>query len=551
MKKNWVFRDFNTQVYNYLIKEVKIDSIKARILASRNKDFKGLSRYLNSSFENLHSPLNLPDIEKSVERILRAIERKEKILLFTDYDTDGVCSVCILKETLQKLGSDPQVFIPNRFTQGYGLGSYIIDYIKSNKITLLITSDCGTSDIEVIEHLKKIGTDTIVIDHHFVNSFPHPAFGFINPKRPDSYYPFKELVSAALVFKLSQLILNRFPYEFLDLVVLATICDCAPLIDENRIFIKEGLRFLRATQRPGLKVLMNLARLNPEKVNIFHIGFVIGPRINAPGRLDTATLSLELLSSNSLSSCEKLAEKLEALNSQRQKIQKQVLEEAFFIIEKDIDFREDLVLVLWKEDWHLGVLGIVASKIKEEFFRPCILLSLDERKAKGSGRSIERFDITSALNDCKEFLYEYGGHKLACGLSVKREYLTDFKKKINQIAKAKLSFEDLVPTIFIDAQITFEEINNELIEFIKLLGPFGEGNPEPVFLVKNVYPKTSLTDKKVYFTDGKFTFCCLKESEFDQEYFNRFNKFDICFSLSKADDDIMLNLKDIKPSYTF
>ncbi len=551
MRNRWVFRDFNTEIYNYLTKEVKIDSVKAKILASRNKDLRRLNRFLNTSFENLHSPLNLPDIEKAIERIFHAINNKEKILLFTDYDTDGVCSVCILKETFQNFGLKPQIYIPHRLTQGYGLGEYIIDYVKENKITLLITSDCGTSDTEIIEELKKIGTDTIVIDHHFTHKSFHPAFSFINPKRPDSYYPFKDLVSTGLVFKLSQLILGRFPYEFLDLVVLATVCDCAPLIDENRIFIKEGLKFLRGTNRLGLRTLMNLAGVKPEKTDIFHIGFIIGPRINAPGRLHHAKISLELLSSESVDLSKKIAQRLESLNSQRQRIQRQVLDEALFMIEKDIDFKEDIVLVLSKENWHLGVLGIVASKIKEEFFRPCILLSLDKAKGRGSGRSIEEFDITWALNECREFLYEYGGHKMACGLSVEREKLLGFKKKMNEIAKSKLSSENLVPAIFIDSTISFKEINQELVEFIKLLEPFGEENPEPVFLARNVQLKFDSGEKKVFFSQEGLTFCCLKDKKLTKDYLKKFNEFDVVFSLKNTNKEIVLILKDIKPASHF
>ncbi len=433
----------------------------------------------------LHRPENLPDIDLATERIVSAIKHQEPILVYGDYDVDGVCGTAILVSVLRALGAKVYYYLPHRHTEGYGVSSQGVEFALRCGIRLMITNDCGSNDIEVLNRARNAGIDIIVTDHHEPGNSPPPALAFINPKRADSNYPFRELAGAGVAFKLAWKLLNacnRTKEELislLDLVGLATIADVVPLTGENRIIARLGLTALSKTKRPGLKELFSVSRLKPSQLSARNIAFIIAPRLNAAGRVGHARIALELLLTEDPTRAHFLAEELEQLNRSRQEIEDTIFTAALRLIEQKKKDRSR-VIVLAERNWNEGIIGIVAARLVEEFWRPCVLISLKENNGKGSARSVTGFNLYEALTATKQHLITFGGHRYAAGLQILPEEIPQFEEAINNFA-ASLPEEIFKPSLHIEAIVQLEEITPELIRYLKRLEPFGPDNPEPIF----------------------------------------------------------------------
>ena len=479
----------NTHLQNLLSKELGISGILTQVLINRGiNNTEAAEKFLNAKLDHLLDPYSLSDMHNAVNLIKRAADHKEKIMIFGDYDVDGITALTLLKSTLSKIGLEAMHYLPHRIKEGYGLNKNIVHIAKQKGIKLLITVDCGTNSNEQIKELRRHNIDVIVTDHHEpinhdANSL---ASAIINPKLKCSNYQYRDLAGVGVAYKLCQAITGEMLFDDLDLVSLGTIADIVPLTGENRIMVREGLSRISGTKRKGLMALMEISGIKDRNITPGFVSYILGPRINASGRMDTAEIALNLLMSEEEQEAQALAKIIEAHNRQRQRIENKILEEACDLINKEINFKEHKVIVVAKEDWHPGVLGIVAAKLADRFYRPAIVISKTRDLCKGSGRSIKAFHLFQALLECRELLDTFGGHSHAAGIVIAKDNIEDFKNKINRLAKEKLLFEDLLPTLEIDMELAFTDLNEALIDEFKVLEPFGEGNPEPLFYSRNL-----------------------------------------------------------------
>jgi single-stranded-DNA-specific exonuclease len=496
-----------------LNKELGISQILAQVLINRGiSTVKEAEEFLKTKLDHLLDPYSFSDMPKAVDLIKQAIKKKEKILVYGDYDVDGITALTLLKETLTKTGLDVLHYLPHRIQDGYGLTKNILDIARKKHINLLITADCGISNHKEIDDLRKHGIEVIITDHHEPqgSNIPH-ASSVINPKVKDSSYKFRELAGVGVAYKLCQALTGSNLLDELDLVALGTIADVVPLVGENRIIAKEGLARLPGTKRHGLKALITASGIKNKKFTATHVSFILAPRINASGRMDSAETSFNLLMSKDMAEAEEFASVLEAHNRQRQKVESKIMEEAEDLINREVNFKEHKVIVLAKEDWHQGVLGIVAAKLADRFMRPTIVISLGDVLCKGSGRSIQNFHLFHALKNCQEFLNSFGGHAHAAGLLINKDKIKDFKHSINRLAHEKLKLEDLLPSLDVDMEINFSDLNEKTIAELESLEPFGTGNPEPLFYTRNLRLKgepqvLGRETLKFWVTDGETTF---------------------------------------------
>ncbi|MBU1090926.1 MAG: single-stranded-DNA-specific exonuclease RecJ [Candidatus Omnitrophica bacterium] len=490
-------------------KELGISGILAQILVNRGlKSIAEAERFLKADVGQLLDPYSFTDMPKAVGIIKKTGEQKDKVMIFGDYDADGITALALLKSTLQKQGINTEHYLPHRVKEGYGLNKDIVEIAKRRKIKTLITVDCGTNNHREIEGLRRNNIEVIVTDHHenSNHSLP-PASSILNAKLKDSNYKYRDLAGVGVAYKLSQAISDSELLDDLDLVSLGTIADSAPLTGENRIIAKEGLARMPRTKKKGLEALIENAGIQNKKFTSTFISFIIGPRINASGRIDSAEDSLKLLMSKTQEEAQGYAKILEKHNRQRQKIESKILQEAEDLINKEVNFKEHKVIVVAKDDWHQGVLGIVASKLADRFLRPAIVISMSEDLCRGSARSIKNFHLFDALVDCKKFLNAFGGHSHAAGLVITRESIDDFKESINRLAHQRLTLEDLLPSIDVDMEVSLSDLNEEIVVQLELLEPFGAGNPAPIFYTKNLklksQPQTlSRGTLKFWVTDG-------------------------------------------------
>jgi single-stranded-DNA-specific exonuclease len=503
----------HTRLQDSLSKELKISKILAQLLINRGLTSAGeAERFLNVKLEHMLDPFSFRQMAKAVERVKEARHKKEKTLIFGDYDVDGITSAALLKDYLQKIGLDISHYMPHRIKEGYGLTKNILQIAKEKKIKLLITVDCGIANHKEIEELKKNGIDTIITDHHEprAGALP-PALSIINPKVEGCGYKYRELAGVGVAYKLCQALSNSKLIDELDLVALGTVADVVPLTGENRVIVKEGLVKLSATKRPGLMALIEEAGIKNKKFNSTSISFILAPRLNASGRMDSAEISFNLLMSQDMQQARDLSRSLSQHNRDRQKIESKILEEAKDIINKEVNFKEHKVIVVAKDDWHQGVLGIVAAKLADRFYRPAIVISLNEKMCKGSGRSIKSVHLSRALGECRQFLHTFGGHSHAVGLTITRESIDDFRKSINRLAHEQLSLEDLLPGLDIDIEMDLAGLTEGVVEELEKLEPFGTGNPEPLFYTRGLKLKgepQSLGRQtlKFWVSDGSVTF---------------------------------------------
>jgi single-stranded-DNA-specific exonuclease len=424
------------------------------------------------------------DMERAVDRIITALHNKEKVLIHGDYDTDGITGAALLIKNLEKFGIDVSYYIPHRLEEGYGLQKSGIDRAREEKCSLIITVDCGSSAIEEIAHARKEGIDVIVADHHRPKRALPEALALINPKLPGSNYPFPDLAGVGVAFKLIQALHEKMHRpkedcnEDLDLVALGSVVDIVPLIDENRILVKYGISKIPKSEKTGIKALLEETGLN-KGVTAYHLGFIIGPRINACGRLRDAKHALELLLTPDMSHALRLARSLSLDNQERKGIEDKIYDEAVSIIEST-GCDKDRIIVLAKEGWHEGVLGIVASRITSDYYSPALVLSLKQGIAKGSARSIPGVDITEAIGNCQELLIKYGGHTQAAGLELNEKHLASFRTCLNTHAQA-LDGSVFERQSLYDTELDLSEITPDLIHFLKYFEPTGMANPQPVF----------------------------------------------------------------------
>lgn len=477
--------------FNQIAHDFSIDPVMARLI--RNRDVIGneqIQRYLYGNKEQLHSPWLMKDMEKAVEILCEKISNHARIRIIGDYDIDGVMSTYILEAGLRRVGADVDFMIPNRITDGYGLNEHLILQAKEEGRDTIVTCDNGISAFEQIERAKSLGMTVIVTDHHELLDEKIPAAdAVINPKRQDCTYPFTGLCGAAVAWKLIVALYEKcgIPKEeaedFLEYAAFATVGDVMDLVEENRIIVKEGLKQLHHTKNTGLRELMRVNDLEPECLNAYHIGFVLGPCMNASGRLDTAKRALELLRSENVEDAARLAGDLKSLNESRKALTLQGVELAVEQVEKT-SIKEDKVYVIYLPECHESLAGIIAGRIRERYYHPVFVLTKGEEGIKGSGRSIESYHMFDAMAECREVFTHFGGHKMAAGLSLPEENVELLRRRINETCA--LTEEDFVPKITIDVPMPFSYVTKELIVQMELLEPFGKGNTKPIFAQKDI-----------------------------------------------------------------
>ena len=458
------------------------------ILASKKIISKDeIREFLNPTRDDFHDPFLMPDMEKAVERILIAIQNKEKIIIYGDYDVDGITSVTVLKKFLEEQGLKTGEYIPNRLNEGYGLNKEAVKNISEQGYTLIITVDCGISCIEEIEYAKELGMEVIVTDHHEPGEIIPDCLAVVDAKRKDNKYPFNQLAGVGVVFKLIQAISLKLNLEakeylkYLDIVCVGTISDIVPLIDENRVITKLGLKLVERTRNIGLKIL--LESTGYKEINSTTISFGIAPRINACGRMGEEKEALELFLTNNIQEAKQISERLNQYNIERQETEKQIFKQAIQEIEEE---NKDVpCIILGKEGWHHGIIGIVASKVTDIYFKPSILICFEGEEGKGSGRSIPGFDLHDAVMNCNTYVEKFGGHSMAIGINVKKENFEKFKKEFEEYVQNS-HINDIIPIIKIDKEIDLRKINIQDIRDLKLLEPYGEANKMPLFLIKNM-----------------------------------------------------------------
>ena len=510
MQKQWRINDADPKLQATLSNALGIPPIIAQLLINRGITNAGEARdFLNADISGLHDPFLLKNMDIAVLRIRKAKTGKERVLVFGDYDVDGVMSSALLNNVLTQLGIEVIHYIPHRFHHGYGLNEEVAEFAREKKVDLLIAVDCGINAFAEVKLLNDAGVEVIVVDHHEPDNRLPDAVAIINPKQKDCSYPFKHLAAAGLVIKLTQAILGKVDEGVLDLAAIATVADIVPLHGENRILVKSGLSRLMNTKNKGLMALLETAKIKGKKITPFHVGFILGPRINAAGRMDTAHTSLDLFLSEDPQEALDIAKTLERHNKERQQMQGDIVDEAMSLVEQDVNFNEQKVIVLSKEGWHRGVLGIVASKITDKYYRPTVIISINEDGiGTASARSINGFHLHTALSGCADYLETFGGHEGAAGLTIKKENIDPFRELINKLAQDMLEAKKLIPTLCIDCEIPLASINMELANVIDTMQPFGEGNPAPVFCSRQVliktYPKIMGKDTlKFWVTDQK------------------------------------------------
>lgn len=512
----WIY-SLSSEEATVLSSELSIPIEIAQVLINRGiKDADAAHKFLYGKLDSLHDPYLMNGMKEAVDRVKQAILREEKIVIFGDYDVDGILSVVLLTQALESMGAKVDYFIPDRLRYGYGLKEEFIEIIQKRNARLAISVDCGTKALLFAQRAKEKGIDVIVTDHHLPGDTLPDVKAILNPVLDDSGYPDKNLAGIGVVFKFIQALFDQeqrsaCEARFMNLVSIGTIADVAELRGENRLFVKFGLEAMDEVSNVGLSSLLDVCGLKGQKVSVGGVGFRIGPRINAAGRLGKADLAVRLFFTDSLEESMELASHLDNLNSKRQKIQERTYNQALDTIRRRSLNERYRFLMLGCEEWHRGVIGIVASKLKDSFHRPVLLFTYEDGKAYGSGRSISGFPIIECMDECRDLFLNYGGHSMAVGCVLPQENMGLFKESINALASERLTDEVLKKKVVIDAKLEFSDITSDFIEKFFLLSPFGVGNPKPVFFtegaevaddpkrIKGKHSKLLLKDKSKFF----------------------------------------------------
>lgn len=550
------------QVVVELASLLNVDLVIARLLLQRGiQSFDEARTFFRPTLDMLHDPFLMKDMDKAVDRVNDAIFNEEKILIYGDYDVDGTTSVALVYNFLQEIYPNLDTYIPDRYIEGYGISKKGIDYAHDNDIKLVIALDCGINSVEEMDYANERAVDFIVCDHHLPGQQMPLAHAILDPKRKDCEYPFDGLSGCGVGFKLLQAFclqntidLNRL-YNYLDLVAVSIAADIVPMVGENRVLAYFGLKKLNSSPIPGLQALIKIAGFR-EALDITNVVFGIGPRINAAGRISHAKSAVELLTSKNLEDALLLAEKLNLNNNERKNYDESITLEALKEIFDNPNHETKKSTVLFKDNWHKGVIGIVASRCIEKHYRPTIILTESNKKATGSARSVEGFDVHSAISACSDLLENFGGHKYAAGLTMPLQNVKLFQERFEEVVSSQISEENLIPKIHIDAQIELKDINYSLFNILKQMGPFGPENMHPVFIAKNVVLKNKarvLKDIHLKLFVGQEG----DNSSYDAigfglgEFATQLDlPFDIAFTIEvnnyMGNKTLQLNLKDIK-----
>ena len=577
IKYKWKYDKVDGDILARVASENNIPVPVAELMIKKGLETKeDIDLFFNGSLKSLRNPFDILDMEKAAERIAQAVMNHESICIYGDYDVDGVTATALMYIFLMQCGANVSYYIPNRLEEGYGLNKDAITEIHQRGTNLIITVDCGISAIDEVLLSKELGMDIIITDHHQPSKeLPVAADAIINPMRENDLYPNKTLAGVGVAFKVVMALrftLRKYNFfqqdapnirNLLDIVTLGTIADVMPLIDENRIFVRHGLELMNGDSvRIGIdelkKVIDSLSTV--KKMKTSNIGYQIAPRINAMGRMASSDKSLKLLVTQNRHEARQLAVELDNENKYRQMIERDILQQTFDIIEKNRYAEDEGGIVVASEDWHPGVIGIVASRVVDKYFRPTIILTDDNGVYKGSARSIPSFHLYDGLSSLSDMLISFGGHKYAAGVKIAKEKLDEFRKKFNELVKANVKKEDFIPEINIDAEIESKDITSEIMHYLEKLEPYGQGNKEPVFFMRNV----SKYQYETYVGKEQNHLKCIFEKKgmlFDAIGFNmkdykdiiaENDEFDILFSLVhntwKNTKTIQLNLKDIKKS---
>lgn len=494
--KIWIFRNkkLDEKKINSLSDTYRIPRVISTILLNRNIDGENISVYLKKSMSDIVNPNLMLDMSKAVDRICSAVKNKEKIAVYGDYDVDGITSTALLYEFLISIGADAEYYIPDRKGEGYGINIMAVNRLIKDGIKLMITVDCGITAIGEVEFAKLQGMDVIITDHHTCKErIPTAASAIVNPKRPDCEYPFDALAGVGVAFKLilalavkNGLNTNEIFKKYADIAALGTIADVVPLLGENRIIADKGLKLMQNPQRAGLRAIMEVAGILGKKITSSSIAYAIAPRLNAAGRLGNASTAVELLLTHDIKRAREIAAVLDEENKLRQATEKQIFDEAISMIADDPNFEKKKVIVLCQEDWHQGVIGIVASRLTDIYYKPCILISYSNGIGKGSGRSIKAFNLFDALSHCEKHLTDFGGHAVAAGLNINMSDIDGFIKEINKYADETLTERDMIPTVDIDCPVSETALTVENAKALTGLEPFGMCNERPTFSISNV-----------------------------------------------------------------
>ncbi|MGI6717907.1 MAG: single-stranded-DNA-specific exonuclease RecJ [Bacteroidales bacterium] len=503
MLKYWEQKvEGDSRIVSELAIQLNIDYTLANLLVQRGiKDYDSAKKFFKPDLRNLHDPFLMKDMDKAIERVTKAIKNEEKILIYGDYDVDGTTAVSLVYTFFAEFYEKIDFYIPDRYSEGYGISKMSIDFANENNFTLIIALDCGIKAVDEIEYSKTKGVDFIICDHHLPGDKIPDACAVLDPKQPDCNYPYKELSGCGVGFKLihayakKHRIASEKLYNFLDLVVISIASDIVPITGENRILAFYGLKLINTKPRAGIEAVLNSANVKRRKkqnikynkcifckeITINDLVFTIGPRINATGRLENGKTSVELLNSTNLEEANKIANKINNINNKRREMDNTATKEAIDIIEKDKTFEDKKVIIVYHHKWHKGVVGIVASRIAEKYFKPTIILTKSNGLITGSARSVKDFDIHEAINSCSEYLEHFGGHTFAAGLTLKEENLDNFINKLEDIVAKNISETTLLPVIEYDTEIDIKDINSKFYKTLKRFAPFGPGNQSPVF----------------------------------------------------------------------
>lgn len=563
--KKWTLKHKGKVKETELSKKINISPEISQILNNRGiNDEKDAEIFMNPSLEYLRDPFLMKDMKKATERIKKAIENKERIYIYGDYDVDGVSSTSILYIYFKSIDYPVKYYIPNRLEEGYGINEDAIRKINNDGCDLIITVDCGITSVNEVGLANELGIDVIITDHHECQSDIPDAYAIVNPKQEDCNYPFDMLCGCGVAFKMIQALTDEEEFktsmfDYLEVVTLATICDIVPLIDENRIIVKNGLKLMKEGKNLGLRELIKVCGIETSKIGSSHIGYSVGPRINASGRLGHSYLGVQLFTTDLEDEAKEIANILEAKNIERQMIESKMYKEAEDVISSSENYKGDKVLVLAKEGWQHGIIGIVASKLTEKYYKPTILLTIEDGEATGSARSIKGFSIFDALVSCKDLMNKFGGHEQAAGLALNAENIEELRKRVNEIADYNLSKDDLIENIKVEYELEEESATLGLVDNLHKLEPFGLSNPSPRFIMRdllltNFYKMGKNKQHLKLICENEKSYECVG---FNMAYlsddFQEGDKIDVLFQVDENnfnnDRKVQLLLKDIRLSH--
>ena len=570
MINKWIYSELSEEqieIKNSLANELSISPILAQLLVQRDIiTYDDARAFFRPDLGDLHDPFLMKDMDKAVERLTKAMRKNEKILIYGDYDVDGTTSVSLVYKFLIQIYSNLDFYIPDRYDEGYGISIKGIDYAAENGFSLVVALDCGIKAVEKVKYAASKGIDFIICDHHTPDKELPPAVAVLDSKREDCTYPYKHLSGCGVGFKLIQAFaqINNIDFQhlipLLDLVALSIASDIVPITGENRILAFYGLKQLNTNPSTGVKAILEVCGLKDKEISISDIVFKIGPRINASGRMKLASEAVELLVSRDYAFAFEKSGTINEYNNDRKDLDKNITDEALSVIKKDESYASRKSIVVYKPDWHKGVIGIVASRLSEEYYKPSIVLTKSNGFASGSARSVPGFDIYKAIESCRDLLENFGGHMYAAGLTMKEENVEKFTRRFEEFVAENILEEQTYPQIEIDAVLQFNEITPKFFRVLKQFGPFGPGNMKPIFESKNVYDfgssrlvgkeqehlKLELIDSS---SENVMSGIAFRMFEYN-DHLKALNPLDICYTLEEnnfnGNTNIQLMIRDIK-----